>query len=78
MSSLCSQRDHSRKESFGRGAVKLCGEWKGDAFGIFSRRRRSSRSNATRMAASHTQKQFRQLRRLANVPSNHFHCHHLY
>lgn len=36
MSSLCTQRDHSRKESFGRGAVKLWGEWGGDAFGIFS------------------------------------------
>ena len=41
MSSLCSQRDHSRKETFGRGAVKLCREWEGDAFGIFARFRRS-------------------------------------
>lgn len=37
MSNLCSQRDHSCKETFGRGAVKLCGEWEGDAFGIFAR-----------------------------------------
>ena len=41
MSSLCSQRDHSRKETFCRGAVKLCGEWEGDAFGIFARLRDS-------------------------------------
>ena len=34
MSGLCSQRDHSRKETFGRGAVKLCGECEGDAFRI--------------------------------------------
>ena len=41
MSSLCSQRDHSRKERFGRGAVKLSGECEGDAFGIFSCLRRA-------------------------------------